>query len=122
MSLPPILVPSFIDIIYVDIVGSVKYGSHNTLFNPMKVPSWTILMYHDFSTNKKCARLSNSSPLMIQLFIHTFKTFSFYLSAIYVSLDLFCALVKRVPSPLFQGCCLSLTDFLNSSGHIKSVI
>ena len=35
------------------------------------------------------------------------------------SLDLFCTIMKRIPSPVNQGCCPYFTGFLNYSGHLQ---
>ena len=65
LLIPPILAPSCIALIYVNIVGSVKYGSHSTLFNPMDVSIYINLMSSNFSTEKKCVRLSEYFLLLI---------------------------------------------------------
>ena len=122
MSIYPMLVPSCIALICVDMIGSVKFGYHNTSFNPLDVQLYTILMSSSFSANKRCVRLKTSSPLLIQLFICTFKNFSFLAYPIFISLYLCCACIKLVPSSVNRSCCPFLTGFPNYYGRIQKWI
>ena len=76
-------------------------------------------MLSDFSTEKKWVRLRTYSPLLIWFFFRNFSTFSFSLYLVICPLALCCVITNQGSSPVKQGCCPSLTGFLNSSGHLQ---